>query len=353
MTGSRSTISLVGDVVIRTRLAQMRGDDDGPFQAALAELERSDLVLANLEIPLSRRGYRIPKWANMRADPEVIDDVKALAIDAVTLANNHMMDYGPEAMLDTLAACDRAGIARCGAGVDLEAALRPLRFEVGATSVGLINAACTLPMESDAGEGKAGIAPIHIVSSYEIDPSLSLEQPGTMPTVHTWARTDDQELVCERVERLAAEVDVVIVAIHWGVPSPWLNPDQGLLAEYQQPLGQALVTAGADIVWGHHAHELHPIEVFRGKPIMYSVGHFLLENPWSFMGPHSVIAQVCLEDRRMTGLNLIPVWIDDRGLPGRATGHQAADVVDKLSRLSAGYGAQIDVHGESAVLALT
>ena len=352
MTGSRNTISLIGDVVIRTRLAQMRGDDDGPFQAALAELERSDLVLANLEIPLSRRGYRIPKWASMRAEPEVIEDVKALGIDAVTLANNHMMDYGPEAMLDTVAACDRAGVAHCGAGVDLEAALRPLRFDVGGASVGLINVSCTLPMESDAAEGKAGIAPIHIGSSYEIDPSLSLEQPGTMPTVHTWARPEDQGLVCARVERLAAEVDVAIVAIHWGVPSPWLSPDQGLLAEYQQPLGRALVAAGADVVWGHHAHALHPIEVFGGKPILYSVGHFLLEDPWSFMGPHSVIVQVCLEDRRVTGLNLVPVWIDHRGLPGRATGRHAAEVLDELTRLSVSYGVQIDVRGESARLAL-
>jgi poly-gamma-glutamate synthesis protein (capsule biosynthesis protein) len=352
MTLSRSTISLLGDVVIRSRLAQMRGENDQSFQAALAELARSDLVLANLEIPLSRRGYRIPKWANMRSDPEVIEDVKTLGVDAVALANNHMMDYGPDAMLDTLEACDAAGIAHCGAGVDLEAALQPLRFEVGGAAVGLINVSCTLPMESDAGEGKAGIAPIHIVSTYEIDPSLSLEQPGTMPIVHTWARKADQDLVCERVARLAGEVDLVIVAIHWGVPSPWLSPDQGLLAEYQRPLGHALVESGADVVWGHHAHELHPIELYQGKPILYSVGHFLLENPWAFMGPESVIAQLVLRDRSVVELELIPLWIDGRGLPGRATGREADHVLGKLRQLSQLFSVEVTVDGERGRVAL-
>src|SRR3712207_6297072 len=113
MASSGCRISLLGDVVIRTRLAHMQRGDDWPFQATLAELRRSDLVIANLEMPLSRRGYRVPKWANMRSDPEVIEDIGALGIDGVTLANNHMMDYGPQAMLDTLAVCDEAGIARC------------------------------------------------------------------------------------------------------------------------------------------------------------------------------------------------------------------------------------------------
>lgn len=352
MTDLRKTISLLGDVVIRSRLARMRGENDRPFREALAELAQSDLVLANLEIPLSRRGYRIPKWANMRADPEVIEDVKALGVDAVTLANNHMMDYGPDAMLDTLAACDGAAIARCGAGADLDAALEPLRLAVGSTTVGLINASCTLPVESDAGEGKPGIAPIHVVSSYEIDASLSLEQPGTMPIVHTWARKEDQDRICERVARLAAEVDVVIAAIHWGVPSPWLSPDQGRLAEYQQPLGHALVEAGADVVWGHHAHELHPIERYRDKLILYSVGHFLLENPWAFMGPESVIARLVLRDRAVAGLELIPIWIDERGLPGRAHGQEAAQVLAKLRDLSLPLGVEVAVENERGLVAL-
>jgi poly-gamma-glutamate capsule biosynthesis protein CapA/YwtB (metallophosphatase superfamily) len=352
MTDSQRTISLLGDIVIRSRLAQMRREDNRAFREALTELERSDLVLANLEIPLSRRGYRIPKWANMRADPEVIEDIKTLGIDAVTLANNHMMDYGPDAMLDTLATCDGAGIARCGAGADLDAALEPLRFEIGGATVGLVNASCTLPMESDAGEGKAGIAPIHIVSSYEIDASLSLEQPGTMPIVHTWARKDDQDRVCERVARLAAEVDVVIAAIHWGVPSPWLSPDQGRLAEYQQPLGHALVEAGADVVWGHHAHELHPIEVYRDKLILYSVGHFLLENPWAFMGPESVIAQLVLQGTGVAGLELVPVWIDDRGLPGRAHGKESDHVLGKLRDLSQPFGVEVVIEDEWGRVAL-
>jgi len=94
------------------------------------ELKATDLVIANLETPLSTRGHPVPKFRNLRSDPVVIQDVKALGVHAVTLANNHMMDYGPEALADTLTTCDEAGVARCGAGRDLEEAYRPLTFDV-------------------------------------------------------------------------------------------------------------------------------------------------------------------------------------------------------------------------------
>src|SRR5512140_1986021 len=112
-----ATVSLLADLRPVTRRVEQRlREGDLGFRAMMEELKTSDLVIANLETPLSTRGNPVPKYRNLRSDPAVIQDVKALGIQAVTLANNHMMDYGPEALADTLVTCDAAQIARCGAG---------------------------------------------------------------------------------------------------------------------------------------------------------------------------------------------------------------------------------------------
>jgi len=348
------TISLLGDVVLLTPLARLRHADDDGFDAALAELRMSDLVLANLEIPLSRRGYRVPKMANLRADPEIIEDVRAMGIHVVALANNHMMDYGPSAMLDTLAACDSVGIAHCGAGIDLSSALEPAIVDVNGRRIAVLNVSCTLPAESEAADGKPGIAPIHIVTSYEADPGMLLEQPGTVPLVHTSVVPADQERVCQIITTLRERVDTLIIGVHWGAPSHWLSPYQGALAEYQQPLGQALIDAGADVVWGHHSHELDPIEFYRGKPIFYSLGHFLLEEPWDFMGPESMIARLTVgPDGQVVAIEIIPLLIDTRGLPQRATGNEAAHVLRQVAERSSNFGARLELAGDSALMVFT
>src|SRR5690606_5481639 len=132
-------------------------------------------------------------------------------------------------MYDTIDACNRANLPACGAGQDLEAALAPVILESSAGRIGMISVASTLPVESDAGPGKPGIAPIRIGYSFEIDANLLVEQPGTMPIVHSWAVEEDVNQVSEAIQALRQEVETVIVAIHWGVPPYWLSPYQGML----------------------------------------------------------------------------------------------------------------------------
>lgn len=329
---SGTTIGLVGDVMLRTAEAGSLFDRSSGFAAAVERLRALDLVIGNLEMPLSRRGYRVPKHSNLRSEPELIDLVREMGIGMVSLANNHMMDFGPVALIDTVAACEQAGLAFTGAGKDIEAALTPAIVEVGGVRVGLLSLACTLPMESDAGPGKPGIAPLRVGFSFEIDANLLVEQPGTMPIVRSWAIAEDQAMACERVAALKREVDLAVVAIHWGVPSYWLSPYQGLLATYQQPLGRALIDAGADVICGHHSHSLHPIEVYKGKPIFYSLGNFLFEGPKGFMEPESVIVELTRGDP--PGYRLIPLMLDDDGFPRLVEGEVAVAVLEKLAGLS-------------------
>jgi poly-gamma-glutamate synthesis protein (capsule biosynthesis protein) len=339
ITPALPTIGLAGDLMLRRPLASEAFSRRPGLATAREAIRACDLMVANLEMPLSRRGYRVAKHANLRSDPEVIWSVRELGIHAVTLANNHLMDYGPEAMLDTLAACDEAGIARCGAGLDLDAALQPAWLTVQGTKVAVLSVASTLPVESDAGPGKPGIAPLRVRFSFEVDTNLLTEQPGTVPPVRSWPDQVDLARVCEQVRRVRRDADLVIVGIHWGVPPYWLSPYLGLLAEYQQPVAHALIDAGADVVAGHHSHCLHPIEWYDGRPIFYSLGNLLFEDPPAFMEPESILVHLRPSSPPVVGL--VPLLLDRDGFPAVARGREAERVIEKLQALSALYGCVI------------
>lgn len=336
-------VAVGGDLMIRTPGITRRFAADAGFRAVREAFDGADAAVANMELPLSRRGYRVPKTASLRADPAAIEDVLALGVNAVSLANNHMMDYGPEAMLDTLAVCDRAGIVHCGAGEDLEAALAPLWLEVNGLRVALLSVACTLPIESDAGAGKPGISPLRVRFAVEIDVNLLAEQPGTMPLMRSWADAEDEKRVRQAIADCRGQgADAVVVAIHWGCPAHWLSPYQGLLCAYQRPLAHALIEAGADAICGHHAHQLHPVEVFQGKPILYSLGNLVFEGAgdYGFMEPEGVIARLSFGQRPTC--ELIPLVLDDEGFPRRVGGDDAGRVIAKVRDLSQGFGTEIE-----------
>lgn len=346
------SISLLGDLMFRAPVAAARFEA-GSFQDVVAELGRGDLAIANLEMPLSRRGAAVPKWANLRSDPELIEDVRRMGIGAVSLANNHMMDFEREALFDTLEACDGASVARCGAGHDLDEALRPVMLNAGGLRVALIGVACTVPLESDARLGKPGIAPLRIHVSFELEIGQQAEQPGSMPPVRTWADAADLERVNAEIARARSEADLVIVAMHWGVPGYWLSPCfHQILAEYQTPLGHALIDAGADVIYGHHSHSLHPIEVYRGKPIIYSLGNFLFDWVLGFMQPESVIARLRVADG-VCSLELVPLLVDaTTGFPHLATGDDARRVLELLDTLSQPFGTTLKIEGGRATILL-
>lgn len=345
-------VALVGDVMLQTGLSELLAGDDAGFRQALDCLGAADLVVGNLELPLSRRGARRLKHSNLRADPERIADVRAMGFHAVSLANNHLMDYGPQALLDTVAACDGAGIRHCGAGAMLDEALAPAWLEARGRRVALLSVSCTLPPGSEATESDPGIAPLRIGMSFETDSNLLVEQPGTMPVVHTWTRRADEDVVLARVRALAREADAVVVAIHWGVPAYWLSPYQGPLAEYQQPLGRALIDAGATVVLGHHSHSLHGVEVYRSRPIFYSVGNFIFETPRAFMEPEAVVVHATFGADGTAQVQLAPLLVDGRGLPILADGGAAERVFTLLERLSAPFGTRFAREGNRLVVLL-
>jgi poly-gamma-glutamate capsule biosynthesis protein CapA/YwtB (metallophosphatase superfamily) len=338
-------LGLVGDVMLGKKLDERRKSSSA-LAKTVAALHRYELVVANLEMPTSRRGQPMSKRTTLRSDPDVLADVKALGICAVTLANNHVMDHGPDAMLDTVQQCEAAGITCCGAGPNLDKALEPIRHDINGQPVAIVGVACTLPVGAEATSSGPGIAPIRVNVAFEMEARDMLEQPGMMPWVRTWTHPDDQEAVCRCIADLKARAAVVVVMIHWGVQTNHLSPYQGLLAQYQRPLGGALVDAGADVVCGHHSHSVHPIELYHGKPIFYSLGNFLFEHPRRFMDPESIVATINPADP--TEIRLVPVLLDGEGFPSPACDQEATRILNQVARLSKPLGTRIEIEGGEA-----
>lgn len=197
-----------------------------------------DYVVGNLESPLTAGGVPIIKGGpNLRADPAVIAGIKRLGVDALGLANNHIMDYGEVGLFDTINTCQGHGLSVFGAGQNLAQAKSPHVIAVKNKNIAFVGFAER--EYSIADDESAGAAP------FDVYTSLS------------------------EIEKLRREVDVLIVLYHGGIehykyPSPNL-----------QRLCRSLVDAGADFVTCQHSHCIGASEVYCGRPVLYGQGNFL------------------------------------------------------------------------------
>jgi len=277
---------------------------------------------------------------------------------------------GPTGLHDTLTALDAAGLPHVGAGLDLEASFEPAALDSRGLRVAFLGIACTLPGGFAAGPDRPGVAPIRIFSRLVIDAVSMDENPGMSPYVETVPMPGDVERAAEAVGRARSDADVVVVGIHWGVPNGWAAQTQDELATYQRPLGHALVDAGADAVIGHHPHALHGVELYRGRPIFYSLGNFLFHSllaadpqlsrsyppyRWtslrSEVNHHGGVAKLTWSAAgEPVQVELRPVWLDEAGEPCLPDEHQARFAVEHVARLSSGLGASVEARdGELGV----
>ena len=338
-------IAMVGDIFLQDSLPQSQA-----LAAAAEILQTSDIALGNLEAPVSERGAAVEKWINMRMSPELLPEAAAIGFTMFTIANNHMMDYGELAFMDTLNCLDAHQIAYAGAGLNLEQAWQVKILLAGDLRLAVLAAASTLPLGSAATDDRPGAAPIHVAESYHVDAAASMEQPGSAPYVHTRAWPEDLDRARQAIEEAAREADFVVAALHWGVPPLWRSRFQDGLADYQIEVGHALIEAGADVIVGHHPHSLQAVEVYRGKPIFYSLGNFLFHHSQSAQptiinrnAPYVLNAVrdriwsetiILVVDTDKMTYAMHPVLLDDAGNPALLKGSEAHAVIERLIAMS-------------------
>ena len=237
------TVALAGDTMLGRGVA--RALTTSPPQALVAPevraaMDQADLVVLNLECCISERGrpWDAPgKPFFFRAPPRAVELLVLLGVDCVTLANNHALDYGVDALLDTLAYLDAAGIAVVGAGADLERARQPAVLGAGGLRVVVVGVT-DHPPDFSAGPDRPGVAFADLGRA-----------------VPDW--------LLQTVR--AADADVLLVSPHWG-PNMTTAP-----VRHVRRAATALVDAGATLVAGHSAHVPHGVA---GR-VLYDLGDFL------------------------------------------------------------------------------
>jgi poly-gamma-glutamate capsule biosynthesis protein CapA/YwtB (metallophosphatase superfamily) len=235
-------LALAGDTMLGRGIAE-RIETEGPSSLFAPELvalvQEADLCLLNLECCISERGAPAPgKVFHFRAPAASAQALARLGVDCVTLANNHALDFGPDALLDTFAHLESAGIQWVGAGADLDEARAPAVLEAGGTRLGVI-AVADHPADYAAAPGRPGVTYADLGRR----------------TIPVW--------LLEAIRGLDA--DAILVSPHWG-PNMLAEP----VAHVRTAAG-ALLEAGATLIAGHSAHLFHGLD----RRILYDLGDFL------------------------------------------------------------------------------
>ncbi|OLP58943.1 hypothetical protein BJF93_23270 [Xaviernesmea oryzae] len=348
-------LSGVGDIVIRHRLFDKNTPLHAAYQRTLEYLRTAAMVWGSCEVQFSHRGYRTDAPIAYLVDPAIAEDLGRAGFDVMTVATNHTKDFGADAFLDTLDHLRGAGIATVGGGPTIREAVAPLVRDVGGRRLGILAASCLLPPDYAATDHRPGIAPIRIKQWPEIDPILLATEPGAPLPMRSSVDPDDLERLCASVRDLRTEVDILIVSVHWGFGRG--NP----LAEYQRPLGRALIDAGADLVLGNHPHSPAGIETYRGRPILYSLGNHIAQQDWenatpvqqqifSQIDPWSLVCRVVAGDAGIEEIEFRVTECDAAGLPNLVDEVAVADpVLRRFRALSKAMGTEVAISAATAV----
>lgn len=205
-------------------------------------MNNADYTCVNNEFTFSTRGEPTPgKMWTFRGNPERVRYLNEMGVDLALLANNHVHDYGPDALMDTLDTLTGANIAYFGAGRNLEEAMKPVYVELDGKTVAFVAASRA--------------------EKYKLTPQATEDSPGIL-------RCYDPTLFIQVIEEAKKNADFVVACVHWGTER------STVLEEAQLTTGKQYIDAGADIVIGSHSHCLQGMEYYKGKPIVYSLGNF-------------------------------------------------------------------------------
>ena len=258
------TLLATGDILI---------DRDKPetvFAYTASKLNQADVIFGQLEQMLSDKGCisaTTPHGA-CYSSPKLVPALTYGGYTILSLAGNHTLDLGYEALLDTMERLQKANIAMVGVGKGIEEARKPTIVEVKGTRIAFLAYNSIGPDGYEAGIERPGCAPMRIRTIYEqMD-----YQPGTPCRIVTIPKRDDLDALVADVSKAKSQADIVIMSIHWGIHNV---PAE--IAMYERDVAKAAIDAGVDLILGHHPHILKGIDVYKGKVIFHSLGNFVME----------------------------------------------------------------------------
>ena len=293
-------IGVIGDVLpgrnVHNKMAEY-GDFSRPFRRVAPILSSFDLTVANLEGNISDT---IPQPTDPHAfsfvsNTAMLDGFKLAGIDAVTLANNHTVwsapseNWGLQGILDTMASLDAAGIPFFGAGYSIEQARKPWIADVNGTTIAWLGI--------DGVTANYEVAPGQENGVLDYDAGATPDRPGTNPYL--------SELFLADISAATQVADVVIPYFHMGAEYVAVIP------EWAQAGARAAIDAGAAMVITQHPHVIQGMEIYNGKPIVYSVGNFIIDQMWGVEVRSGYILEIEIRDNRVIGLRFHPTEIEE------------------------------------------
>ncbi len=300
-----------------------------------------------------------------RLAPQMASILAVCGFDVVSLASNHAMDWGEEALMDTRALLREMGIQTVGAGANLQEARQPAIVERDGVRVAFL-AYCSVLRDGYAAEpAKVGVAPLRAHTYYEPQEY----QPGTPPRVVTIPYEEDLEGMRADIRQARRQAQVVVISMHWGI-----HFIPRAIADYQPLVAHAAFEEGADLILGHHAHVPKGIEVYQGKVCFYSLSNFIMSSagtsrnilerygieldpdyprlPYGSAGKRSLMARAVLSAQGVRRVSFLPVLIDKQLRPEvlRQGDARFDDAVGYMEWASEGLAHQFNVQGDEVVL---
>jgi poly-gamma-glutamate capsule biosynthesis protein CapA/YwtB (metallophosphatase superfamily) len=354
------TFGAVGDVFVN------REDPDNAFLGCGDLLNQIDVVFGNCEGAFTDHPHFAPSAGWRVVAPRRNGRAFGKAgFDVMATANNHILDAGHEGLIDTLNLLHSQGIKTVGAGASLSEARAAAIIEHKGVKIGFLGFASVYQAGYEARKSTAGLSAMRVHSHYFIPEwdAYGKVEPGVVPAVRTFPYPEDVDLLKTLIRDLRMKADVVVVSHHWGQAG-----QPARLTDYERILGRASIEAGADLILGHHHHFLRGIEIYRGKPIFYGLGHFVFDLPGldtalspkeleklMEMGEYAIyprdgyplspfhpdarmtMVSACdFAGPTMTSIGFFPCLIDqnNHAIPLKGTDPRAQHLIDYVSRIS-------------------
>jgi len=334
-------------------------------------LAAADVRFAQVERVYSDRGaLQVHSGGgHSRVKPHMASVFTDCGFDVVSLASNHAMDWGEDALLDTAALFRERGMQVIGAGRNLQEARKPAIVKRNGVRIAFLAYCSILQTGYAAGPGKPGVAPLRAHTYYEpFD-----YQAGVPPRVVTVPYEEDLAGMVEDIAEAKKSANVVVLSLHWGI-----HFIPRMIADYQVTVANAAVAAGADLILGHHAHTPKAIGTHRGKVCFYSLSNFIMSAPahtpekaaafskrygtpldpdYPHLGygtdaKRSLIAKWVLTPGGVRRVSFLPVLIDKQLRPEvlRSGDPRFDDAIRFMEWVSEGFDHQFAVEGDEVVI---
>jgi poly-gamma-glutamate synthesis protein (capsule biosynthesis protein) len=318
--------------------------------AAFANLENGLSTVGSAELG----GYR---WGGpLRGHPSLVTELTRAGIDVVSTANNHTCNFGREALLQTLSTLDGAAIRHAGAGRTVAEAFRPTRIEVNGLKIAFFSLYCCHYNRVAQEMATADLPGVAVARAYDV----LLEVPGFLeernvapnifslrvnPALSVMAPLrEDVQRVADAIRSGKGDADLAVMYVHFH----WARHTKADLPYHQRVVAHAAIDAGVDLFVGHGPHTLRGLEVYRGKPVLFSIGNFVLQRqapgrvtPPTSHGHQSVVVRAIVGKGRIARLEFLPISIGSDGQPRFATSEIGRAIVHRLSALSLEFGTEL------------